>query len=84
MHRYRATLQLPRRLHRPGSSKCFDRAETRFALQHKTPDNVAAGSGATFSITSSDIGYYLDSVRAAGSLRQARWQKDRASPMVSP
>ena len=27
----------PRRLHRTGSSKCFDGAETRFAPQHKTP-----------------------------------------------
>jgi hypothetical protein len=38
-----------------GSSKCFDRAETRFAPQHKTPANVRFGSKADIEVPPIDV-----------------------------
>jgi hypothetical protein len=47
--------------HRIGSRDCFDRAETSFALRHRTVDDVADGSFALI------LGYFRDVCSSSNS-----------------
>ncbi|MGB9021098.1 MAG: hypothetical protein WCC77_26190, partial [Pseudolabrys sp.] len=52
---------------------CFDRAETHFALQHKTPDNVRFGSKADMCSALGDVRFTPESRHSAKAVSAYPW-----------